>query len=100
MAVFYFHRARDLVHHGALFSRKVIYSTYDITSRDDCSIDQAVSRRLPTAVARVQVQIRSCGICDGENGIVARFLCEHFGPTASCVSTDYSTFIYHPGLVQ
>jgi hypothetical protein len=34
------------------------------------AIDQAVSRRLPTAAARV----RSCGICGGQSGTGAGFL--------------------------
>jgi hypothetical protein len=44
---------------------------YDILNvlKIECSvilgraIAQAVSRRLPTAAARVRVQVRSCGIC-------------------------------------
>jgi hypothetical protein len=35
---------------------------------------QVVSRRLPTAAARVRVQVRSCGICDGQSGTGAGFL--------------------------
>jgi hypothetical protein len=38
------------------------------------AIAQAVSRRLPTAAAWVRAQVRSCGICDGQNGIGAGFL--------------------------
>jgi hypothetical protein len=37
-------------------------------------IAQAVSRWLPTAPARVQVQFRSCGICGGQSGAGAAFL--------------------------
>jgi hypothetical protein len=32
------------------------------------AIAQAVSRRLPTATARVRAQVRSCGICGGRSG--------------------------------
>jgi hypothetical protein len=35
---------------------------------------QAVSRRLPTAAARVRSQVRSCGICVGQTGTGAGFL--------------------------
>jgi hypothetical protein len=37
-------------------------------------IAQAVSRWLPTAVAQVQAQVRSCGICGEQYGIAADFL--------------------------
>jgi hypothetical protein len=39
-----------------------------------CSIAQAVSHWLPTAVAQVQAQVWSCGICGGQNGARAGFL--------------------------
>jgi hypothetical protein len=39
-----------------------------------CAIAWAVSRRLPTAAAWVQAQVRSCGICGGQSGIGAGFL--------------------------
>jgi hypothetical protein len=38
------------------------------------AIAQAVSRRFPTAVALVQCQVRSCGICGGQSGIGVCFL--------------------------
>jgi hypothetical protein len=42
------------------------------------AIAQAVSRRLPTAAARVRAQARSCGICGGQSGTGAG-LSEYFG---------------------
>jgi hypothetical protein len=38
------------------------------------AISQVVSRRLPTAAARVRVQVRSCGIYGGQSGTGACFL--------------------------
>jgi hypothetical protein len=38
------------------------------------AIAQVVSRRLPTAAARVRAQIRSCGICGGQRGTGAALL--------------------------
>jgi hypothetical protein len=35
---------------------------------------QAVSRRLPTAAARVRAQVKSCGTCGGQSGTRAGFL--------------------------
>jgi hypothetical protein len=35
---------------------------------------QAVSRRFPTAAAQVRAQVRSCGICGGQNNTGAGFL--------------------------
>jgi hypothetical protein len=40
----------------------------------DRATDKAVSRRLPTAAARVLSQVTSCGICCGQNGTGAGFL--------------------------
>jgi hypothetical protein len=37
------------------------------------AIAQAVSRRLPTAEARVRSQVRLCGICGGQSGTGADF---------------------------
>jgi hypothetical protein len=39
-----------------------------------CAIAQAVSRWLPTAVARVQSRVWSSGICGGQSGAGADFL--------------------------
>jgi hypothetical protein len=38
------------------------------------AIAQAVSRRLPTAAARVRARVWSCGICGGQSGTGAGFL--------------------------
>jgi hypothetical protein len=38
------------------------------------AIAQAVSRRLPTAAARLRSHVRSCGICRGQSGTWAGFL--------------------------
>jgi hypothetical protein len=38
------------------------------------AIAQTVSRRLPTAAARVQSQVRSCGTCGGQSDTGAGFL--------------------------
>jgi hypothetical protein len=42
------------------------------------AIAQAVSRRLPIAAARVRSQVKSCGICGGQRGLVQGFS-EYFG---------------------
>jgi hypothetical protein len=38
------------------------------------AVAQAVSRRLPTAAARVRAWVRSCGFCGGQSGTGAGFL--------------------------
>jgi hypothetical protein len=38
------------------------------------AISHAVSRRLPTAAARVPARVQSCGICSGQSGYGAGFL--------------------------
>jgi hypothetical protein len=64
------------------------------------AIAQAVSRRLPTAAARVRAQVRSCGICGGQSGTGAVFS-EYFG--FSCQFSFHRLFHahhhHHPGLV-
>jgi hypothetical protein len=37
-------------------------------------IAQAVSRRLPTAAARIRARVRSYGVCGGQSGILSGFL--------------------------
>jgi hypothetical protein len=41
--------------------------------QDGRAIAQAVSRRLPTATARVRARIKSCAICGGQSGIEVGF---------------------------
>jgi hypothetical protein len=49
---------------------------YSLCSVQCRVIAQAVSRRLPTAAARVRVRVRSCGICGGQSGTGAGFPCQ------------------------
>jgi hypothetical protein len=43
--------------------------THLLTAQDKgCAIAQAVSRRLPTAAARVRAEVKSCWICGGQSG--------------------------------
>jgi hypothetical protein len=62
-----------------LINRSLIRShkLYTEVSR---AIAQVVSRRLPTATARVRAQVRSCGICGKQSGIGAvfsKYFCSH-----------------------
>jgi hypothetical protein len=66
------------------------------------AIAEAVSRRIPTAAARVRAQVGSCGICGGQSGTRAGFLRElrfrrHNSHSINCSTI---TSINHPGLVQ
>jgi hypothetical protein len=45
-----------------------------VTAKLGRVITQAVSRRIPTAAARVRSQVRSRGICGGQSGTGAGFL--------------------------
>jgi hypothetical protein len=38
------------------------------------AIAQVITRRIPTAANRVPAQVKSCGLCDGQNGTGAGFL--------------------------
>jgi hypothetical protein len=66
-------RERDWTELYRCFSRcpAVTFRVCLITGR---TVTQAVSRRLPTAAARVRAQVRSCGICGGQSGTGAGFL--------------------------
>jgi hypothetical protein len=64
-------------------------------SKHSRAIAHAVSRRLPTAAARVRAQVRSSGICGGPRGTAAGFL-EYFGfPSQSSVHPLLHIH-YHP----
>jgi hypothetical protein len=39
------------------------------------AIAQEVTRRLPTAATRFRAKVRSCGICDGQNGTAPHSSC-------------------------
>jgi hypothetical protein len=66
-----------------------------------CAIAQTVSSRLPTEAARVQSQIRSCGVCDGQSGTGAGFLRVLRIPLSVFIPPTAPTLIiiYHPGLI-
>jgi hypothetical protein len=44
------------------------------TSSTKCLMVQTVSGQLSTAAARIRTQVRSCGICGGQNGTRGGFL--------------------------
>jgi hypothetical protein len=66
-------------------------------------IARAVSRRLPTAAARVRERVRSCGICGGQSGTAAGFLRVLNFPLPSIppiAPHSSSSIHHHAGLVQ
>jgi hypothetical protein len=68
-----------------------------VLSEGGRAIAQAVSRRLPTAAARLLAQVRSYGVYGEQSG---RFSPSTSVSPANFHSTECSTFmIYHPGLV-
>jgi hypothetical protein len=65
------------------------------------AITQAISHRLPAALALVRAQVRSCGIYGRQSGTGDRFSPNTSFSPVNSHSTDCSTLIiYHPGLVQ
>jgi hypothetical protein len=59
---------------NAFPQRNCRIQTADVIKILGRTIAQAVSRRLPTATARVRAQVKSCGICGGQSGTRAGFL--------------------------
>jgi hypothetical protein len=59
-----------------ILGKKVLWigNIIDLVSNEDRATAQAVSRRLPTAAARVRAQVRSCGISGRQSGAGAGFL--------------------------
>jgi hypothetical protein len=55
------------------------------------AIAQAVNRLLPTAVARVRAQVRSCGISRGQSGIGAGVLIRFPLPSLVPLSAPHSS---------
>jgi hypothetical protein len=49
-------------------------SSFGTPEENGRAVAQAVSRRLPTAAARVRAQVRSCRICGGQSGTGEGFL--------------------------
>jgi hypothetical protein len=65
------------------------------------TIAQTISRRLPTAAARIRAQVTSRGICGERNDTGVGFVGSTSVSPANSHYTDCSTFIiYHSGLVQ
>jgi hypothetical protein len=64
------------------------------------AIAQTVSRRLPTAAARVRAQVRSGWICGGQIGSETGFPPSISVSPANSYYTKCSILICHPGLVQ
>jgi hypothetical protein len=50
-----------------------------VTEGVGCAMAQVVSRRPPTAEARVRSRVSPCGICGGQNGTGTGFSPEYFG---------------------
>jgi hypothetical protein len=56
------------------FSHCLSFKLLFLMCKEGRAIAQAVSRWLLTVAARVRAQVRPCGICGGQSGIVADFL--------------------------
>jgi hypothetical protein len=69
-----FHNLYFLSHIIRLIRRSRMILAGHITRMGGRAVAQAVSRRLPTAAARVRSQFRSCGICGKRSGTGAIFL--------------------------
>jgi hypothetical protein len=79
------------------FSSGLMYDGSNITQGS--AVTQAGSRRLPTATARVQDRVKSCGICGGHSDTGAGFLRELRLPFPILHSIYNPTIIYHPRVV-
>jgi hypothetical protein len=66
LLIYHRHKPTDLIKQYALKAKAKNLLGHDV--------DQAISRRLPTAAALVRARVRSCGICGGQNGTGAEFL--------------------------
>jgi hypothetical protein len=55
------------IHHVLTYLAVMASSIKIHATNQGHAIAQAVSRRLPTAAARVRAQVSSCGICGGQN---------------------------------
>jgi hypothetical protein len=64
------------------------------------AIAQAVSRWLPTAVARVRAQVWSSGICGGQSGAGAGFLRVLRFPLPIFIPSKILHHHDHPGQIQ
>jgi hypothetical protein len=66
----------------------------------DCVVAHAVSRPLPTAVARVRAQVRLCGIYGGKIGTGIGFLRTLQFPLSIIPPTAAHSIVHHSGLVH
>jgi hypothetical protein len=66
------HTHTNMVSQNSVTTRLMLFPLLGVVSIGR-AIAQAVSRRFPTAAARVRAQIRSCGICGGQSGTGADF---------------------------
>jgi hypothetical protein len=76
------HKHLSVVSDATAYNKCIFYDTTRCSTSSECrwkrrpgrAIAQAVSRRLPTAAARVRCQVTSCRICGGQSVTGADFL--------------------------